>query len=981
MMGRYDDQDHCSERSINHPNHHLQNNNPSKRKPPPPHSSQRRNHNRNHNNHHRNNHQTHSSSSSSSRSRRIVLLLDLDCFYAQCECIRLGFDSATTALALLQWNSVLAVTYPARTRFGVQRGDSWHTIRQKVAAAAAIAAATTNNQHPTTNPTNDNGHDHPHNKDDTCCYAIHVPLLTTQQVQDAAVVKMNAIRSNSNSSLGITNNDNENNNENKNNKNTATKPPPIPLYSQQQQQQQQTAQTASTALWSLQEEYNAMFQLSPAQQEACRRAELGVRRLSFEGKASIERYRIASARIFQVVQEFIHAVNQKQSAQIQAQAVPATHNKNRTIILERASIDEFFLDVTLAVQDKAVWQQQQQQPPNRGDQKKNNNINNHEDQQGTCDSAETPTWSDSLVQQSAKQDTKLVGGQDNSSSGQDDAADNNHNNSNSGMDNLRRRFETRTKDNHDDGDYNDDEEDVLLGDYITASRSISDHVEQPDDWYDNNNDDDDDDDADVLLWRGAAIAWAIRQHVYDTLGFTLTAGIGTNKTLAKLTASYGKPNGQAMTLPRHIPTLLRQTPIAKCRNLGGKLGQQVVQALTKTTTTTMTTTTTTAKDKKNNGPSFSVACIARHLSLPALRRALGSAETAQWVFELSAYGVDREPVASKKQTEDGFYDGENNFMGNSRLSSSSSSSAATKSLTAFKSLPNSRAGVGHSIVQASPWIHLLATDLITRVQRDANRNGRFPKTCTLHYTKLLPQQQRHEPQQPQQYHVSPQQQYSGSDRVPVDTQSKSVRVDFPSQVQQQQQGGGAAVISASTTEAAIQALCQSTANALRQKEGGAVQLTRLGFTATDFVQRHNKGIDHYFSSSASSSSSGNNKTGANADGLTTTAWNRPVAAKQSTGLIEEIDLTETVDKDNPAGGSASGRAQTNGQSDPSQPRDPAQQLGIPGTAADADKDLALAKKLQAQYDREDKAWSRLGCKQQKKKPRLRTIDSFFSSAK
>ncbi|KAL7572851.1 hypothetical protein ACA910_014700 [Epithemia clementina (nom. ined.)] len=953
-MGRYDDQDHCSERSINHPNHHLQNNNPSKRKPPPPphppHSSQRRNHNRNHNrNHHRNNnknnHQTHSSSSSSSRSRRIVLLLDLDCFYAQCECIRLGFDSATTALALLQWNSVLAVTYPARTRFGVQRGDSWHTIRQK---------------------------------DDTCCYAIHVPLLTTQQVQDAAVVKMNFIRSNSNSSLGITDNDNDNNNENKNNKNTATKPPPIPLYSQQQQQQQQPAQTASTALWSLQEEYNAMFQLSPAQQEACRRAELGVRRLSFEGKASIERYRIASARIFQVVQEFIHAVNQKQSAQIQAQAVPATHHKNRTIILERASIDEFFLDVTLAVQDHAVWKHN------------NNNNNNHEDQQGTCDSAETPTWSDSLVQQSAKQDTKLVGGQDNSSSGQDDAADNNHNNSNSGMDNLRRRFETRTKDNHDDGDYNDDEdeEDVLLGDYITASRSMSDHVEQPDDWYDNNNndDDDDDDDDDVLLWRGAAIAWAIRQHVYDTLGFTLTAGIGTNKTLAKLTASYGKPNGQAMTLPRHIPTLLRQTPIRKCRNLGGKLGQQVVQALTKTTTTTttttMTTTTTTAKDKKNNGPSFSVACIARHLSLPALRRALGSAETAQWVFELSAYGVDREPVASKKQTEDGFYDGENNFMGNSRLSLSSSS-AATKSLTAFKSLPNSRAGVGHSIVQASPWIHLLATDLITRVQRDANRNGRFPKTCTLHYTKLLPQQQRHEPQQ--QCYVSPQH-YSGSDRVRVDTQTKSVRVDFPSQIQQQQQqqqqGGGAAVISASTTEAAIQALCQSTANALRQKEGGAVQLTRLGFTATDFVQqRHNKGIDHYFSSSASSSSSGNNKTGANADGLTTTVWNRPVAAKQSTGLIEEIDLTETVDKDNPAGGSASGRAQTNGQSDPSQPRNPAQQIGIPGTAADADKDLALAKKLQAQYDREDKAWSRLGCKQQKKKPRLRTIDSFFSSAK
>lgn len=60
---------------------------------------------------------------------RIILLLDMDCFYAQCETIRLGLDQAMP-LALLQWNSALAVNYPAR-KFGIKRGDSYDMIVEK----------------------------------------------------------------------------------------------------------------------------------------------------------------------------------------------------------------------------------------------------------------------------------------------------------------------------------------------------------------------------------------------------------------------------------------------------------------------------------------------------------------------------------------------------------------------------------------------------------------------------------------------------------------------------------------------------------------------------------------------------------------------------------------------------------------------------------------------------------------------------------
>ena len=61
---------------------------------------------------------------------RIVLLFDLDCFYAQCERVRLGLP-LDACLALLQWNSVLAVTYPARNKYNIKRGDTWDTIQNK----------------------------------------------------------------------------------------------------------------------------------------------------------------------------------------------------------------------------------------------------------------------------------------------------------------------------------------------------------------------------------------------------------------------------------------------------------------------------------------------------------------------------------------------------------------------------------------------------------------------------------------------------------------------------------------------------------------------------------------------------------------------------------------------------------------------------------------------------------------------------------
>ena len=85
-------------------------------------------------------HNGNSSTSQQQQPQLVVLLLDLDCFYAQCECVHLGFNARMTLLVLLQWNSILAVMYPAHELYSIQCGDSWEDVQKKSSAAAIPAA-------------------------------------------------------------------------------------------------------------------------------------------------------------------------------------------------------------------------------------------------------------------------------------------------------------------------------------------------------------------------------------------------------------------------------------------------------------------------------------------------------------------------------------------------------------------------------------------------------------------------------------------------------------------------------------------------------------------------------------------------------------------------------------------------------------------------------------------------------------------------
>ncbi|KPA78189.1 putative DNA polymerase eta [Leptomonas pyrrhocoris] len=53
---------------------------------------------------------------------RCIAHLDMDCFYAQVEAVRLGVNCRTVPLVLSQWESLIAVNYPAR-KYGIKRGQ------------------------------------------------------------------------------------------------------------------------------------------------------------------------------------------------------------------------------------------------------------------------------------------------------------------------------------------------------------------------------------------------------------------------------------------------------------------------------------------------------------------------------------------------------------------------------------------------------------------------------------------------------------------------------------------------------------------------------------------------------------------------------------------------------------------------------------------------------------------------------------------
>ncbi|KAG7344233.1 DNA polymerase IV [Nitzschia inconspicua] len=632
---------------------------------------------------------------------RIVLLFDLDAFYAQTERVRLGLG-LDASVALLQWNSVLAVTYPAR-EYGIKRGDSWEAVASK-------------SKHK--------------------CIAIHLPILPMRE-NDSRIVN------NDDSKVAE---DEEEQDEN------------------DSEEKDISLETSDTD----REAFDKEFRLSKEEREQIFKNENGVQRYHHQGKASLERYRLASRVIFTNVLDSLK------------------RRVGKGFILEKASIDEFYLDITEYC---------------------------YGDVEGKCDDDDDVDMTK----------TKVVGEN---------------------------------------------------GKELGATEL----------------DMDDADDLEISLRRACQLSAWIRNDVWKNLGFTMSAGISTNKMMSKLTASFGKPNGQAVLNPKNFGKLMSETKVRKVRNFGGKLGKRVLDVLH-----TNSASEQSLEDFSSNATMGDLAQV----PLTVLQQAFSS-ETAHFVFQ-ACQGIDNEMV---KET----------------------SGALVKSITAFKSFT---ANKNHGEVLG--WLKLLANEIVERVAQDAARNHRYPKTCTLNYTYYTTADGRRP-----------------YDRMGARTQrqSRSYRLVFPADRK--------SIVAQS--ESLVEQAMTKLAPILKEHPLRGVGLAASNFESRGQPPEGNASIESFFSvETAINVSQGGfrHKSNNNSSALPNSKRQRINSAPFEVQVPNTNEAKETPSN-------------------------------FPDTTPHViDKDLELAKKLQASFDRENYVFSKLnsrregGATKSMKKAKTKQIDSFF----
>lgn len=77
--------------------------------------------------------------------------------------------------------------------------------------------------------------------------------------------------------------------------------------------------------------------------------------------------------------------------------------------------------------------------------------------------------------------------------------------------------------------------------------------------------------VDLLHGSATLIAKAIRQMIFDERQLTASAGIGTNKLIAKIASDENKPNGMCVVTPDDLANFIEHLPVKKLFGVGEKL--------------------------------------------------------------------------------------------------------------------------------------------------------------------------------------------------------------------------------------------------------------------------------------------------------------------------------------------------------------------------------------------------------------------------
>ena len=190
--------------------------------------------------------------------------------------------------------------------------------------------------------------------------------------------------------------------------------------------------------------------------------------------------------------------------------------------------------------------------------------------------------------------------------------------------------------------------------------------------------DDDPDWDDIAMLIGSEIVRSVRASIRERLKYTCSAGIAHNKFIAKLGSGYKKPNQQTIVRNRAIQQFLSSFKFTKIRNLGGKLGDEVVA----------TFGTDTVKELLD-------------VSLEMFKSKFGD-DTGTWIYQ-TVRGIDHSEVNARTQ-----------------IKSMLSAKSFRPSINTFE--------------QGVRWLRIFVADIYSRlVEEGVLTNKRRPKTINLHH--------------------------------------------------------------------------------------------------------------------------------------------------------------------------------------------------------------------------------------------------------
>ncbi|HEX7262224.1 MAG TPA: DNA polymerase IV, partial [Luteolibacter sp.] len=82
-------------------------------------------------------------------------------------------------------------------------------------------------------------------------------------------------------------------------------------------------------------------------------------------------------------------------------------------------------------------------------------------------------------------------------------------------------------------------------------------------------------DVSHLQSSGAAIAREIRAQIFEETGLTASAGISSNKLIAKIASDWHKPNGQKDVPAEEIPAFVAALPVGRIWGVGKKMREKL----------------------------------------------------------------------------------------------------------------------------------------------------------------------------------------------------------------------------------------------------------------------------------------------------------------------------------------------------------------------------------------------------------------------